>query len=172
MPSVYFISDLHLGHKNTLKFGQRNHLDIEHMHIKMVEEWNEKVRKQSDIVWVLGDVAFNPEALKWLDCMNGQKRLILGNHDTMDLGLYRKYFKEVSVFHKGYKGMILTHIPIHPSEMDVRFGWNWNIHGHIHHEERNNLGEQYYNVNVDIIGYQPIHLDELRKELAMPEGGT
>jgi len=162
---IYFISDLHLGHKRILEFGQRNHSDIENMHIKMVEEWNEKVRKQKDIVWVLGDVAMEPKALEWLDYMNGQKRLILGNHDTMDLGLYKKYFKEVHAFSKGYKGMVLTHIPIHPNELDTRFNWNWNIHGHIHHPERNNLGDRYFNVNVDILGYQPICLEELREKL-------
>lgn len=162
--NVYFISDLHLGHNNILEFKQRYHTDIEQMHVSIVEKWNYKVRKQSDIVWVLGDVAMTVGSLEWLDHMNGSKRLILGNHDTFQYPVYEKYFDKVMHFHKGYKGMVLTHIPIHPNELQYR-SWKWNIHGHVHHEEKNNLGDRYFNVNMDIIGYEPLHLDEIRAQL-------
>lgn len=161
---IYFISDLHLGHKNILDFNQRVHSDIEEMHVAITEKWNKKVRKDSDIVWVLGDVAMTESSLEWLNFMNGSKRLILGNHDTFDYSMYYKYFDKVMHFHKGYKGMVLTHIPIHPNELVYR-SWKYNIHGHIHHESLNNLGPQYFNVNMDIVGYEPIHLDEIREVL-------
>ncbi len=92
---IYFISDLHLGHKNILQFGQRDHADIEDMHIEMVKQWNTKVRKQNSIVYVLGDVCMDIEDMRWLDYMNGHKRLILGNHDQFDYNVYRKYFQKV-----------------------------------------------------------------------------
>lgn len=162
---IYFISDLHLGHKGILKFGQRNHDSIEDMHIAMLEQWNEKVRKNKDIVWVLGDVCMDINEMHWLDKMNGQKRLILGNHDRLDLGVYRKYFSQIHSCHVGYKGLLLTHIPVHPNEMVYR-NWITNIHGHIHHAAKNNLGPQYFNVNVDIVGYAPLSLEEVREQIA------
>jgi len=161
---IYFISDLHLGHKNILTFGQRQHNDIEDMHIAMLEAWNNKVRKQRDIVYVLGDVCMNVADMRWLDLMNGQKRLVLGNHDQLDYGVYRKYFDKIYHFHKGYGGMVFTHIPIHPGELAYR-NWKWNIHGHIHRKEQDIDDPRYFNVNVDIIGYAPISLDELREQL-------
>jgi len=130
----------------------------------MVEHWNEKVKKNKDIVYVLGDVAMNKDSLKWLDLMNGQKRLILGNHDTFHYDVYREHFKEVMHFHKAYHGLVLTHIPIHPNELEYR-NWSHNIHGHIHDPLKSDLGDKYFNVNVDVIGYQPISLEELRDEL-------
>ena len=163
--TVYFISDLHLGHKRIMEFGQRGHDSLEDMHIAMMMAWNEKVRKHSDIVYVLGDVCFDLKEMHWLNKMNGEKRLILGNHDTFDLSVYQDYFSKVQAFHKAYKGLVLTHIPIHPKEMENR-NWGTNVHGHIHHPEKNDLGDKYFNVNVDIIGYQPISLEELRDELS------
>lgn len=160
--NVYFTSDLHLGHRNILGFGQREHSDIEEMHVAIVEKWNSKVRKQSDIVWVLGDVAFTIESLEWLNHMNGSKRLVLGNHDKFQYPVYKKYFNELYHFNKRYKGLVMTHIPIHPNELG-RYGWNRNVHGHIHDPSKNNLGEFYFNVNMDIVGYAPVHLDEVRE---------
>ena len=161
---IYFISDLHLGHKGIMKFKQRTHDTLEDMHIAMMEQWNEKVRKHTDIVWVLGDVCMDIKEMHWLDKMNGEKRLILGNHDQLDLGVYRKYFSQIHACKVGYHGLILTHIPIHPNELVYR-NWQVNVHGHIHHEEKNNLGPKYFNVNVDIRGYAPTSLEELREEI-------
>jgi len=148
-----------------MSFGQRKHNDIEDMHIAILEAWNGKVRKQRDIVYVLGDVCMRIEDMRWLGMMNGEKRLILGNHDQFDYGVYRKYFSKVMHFHKGYGGMVLTHIPIHPNELEYR-NWKWNIHGHVHCPVKNmKLGDKYLNVNIDIIGYAPMHLDEVRRKL-------
>jgi len=168
--NIHFIADLHLGHKKILEFGDRTHDSLEDMHIAMVEQWNTKVRKNKDIVYVLGDACLNMDDLKWLNMMNGQKRLILGNHDTFHYDVYRDYFKEVLHFHKAYKGIVLTHIPVHPGELENRSTWKYNVHGHIHDHTINNLGPKYLNVNVDILGnYAPLTLDEVREQLAHNE---
>jgi len=114
---IHFISDLHLGHKRIMEFCQRDNTSLEDMHIDMVDKWNTKVRKNKDIVYILGDVCMDINELHWLNQMNGQKRLILGNHDTFHYDVYREYFKEVWHFHKAYKGLVLTHIPVHPNEL-------------------------------------------------------
>lgn len=167
MGDVYFIGDLHLGHKNIMKFGQRDYDTIEHHDEGIIDLWNSKVRSKKDLVWVLGDVAFNMESIKLLDKANGRKRLIMGNHDKFNIGVYLKYFEDVRAYEKRY-GVIMSHIPIHPNELQYR-GWQWNLHGHIHHAEKEVKDYRYINVNADQIGLIPIDLDELRQIIKLRE---
>jgi calcineurin-like phosphoesterase family protein len=174
--TIFFISDLHLGHEGIFGFGQRTNVggwngELE----KLIDQWNSKVRKQRDIVYILGDVAFNPEALTWLQALNGTKRIVLGNHDTMDYNVYKKYAQKVYWFHKAYHGLVLTHIPIHPGELEYR-NWSVNVHGHVHTVDKNvSLRDdpRYFNVNVDALGtYAPISLEELREGIRANKGAT
>lgn len=127
MSKIFFISDLHLGHKNILKFSlMRGGTDL-HSHSEwLVEQWNSVVTKR-DLVWVLGDVCFDKDHLKYLKRMNGNKHLILGNHDIFSLDTYSKYFNKIHGFMK-YKGMWLSHAPIHKNHLRACI----NIHGHLH----------------------------------------
>ena len=77
MIKVFFISDLHLGHKNILRYanGLRHGNNIEEHNQWLVTQWNSVV-KPSDAVYVLGDVAFGHQNLEYLKKMNGQKFLI------------------------------------------------------------------------------------------------
>jgi len=165
MAEVYFISDLHLGHKNIMKFGQRDFDTIEAHDETIVELWNSVVKKR-DLVWVLGDVAMEVESLKSLDKMKGRKRLIMGNHDTFDMQVYLKYFEDVRSFEKRYHGLVMTHIPIHPQEMMYR-NWVTNVHGHIHDPNKDIKDPRYFNVNVDVIGMTPIPLHQLKTKIQL-----
>lgn len=49
----YFISDLHLGHKNVLKFDNRPFINIEEHDKTIIDNWNSKVNDNDD-VYVLG----------------------------------------------------------------------------------------------------------------------
>ena len=56
----YYISDLHLFHKNVTKAGRdidgRPFNDLEEMHALIKEKWNAKLTNE-DIVYILGDMA-------------------------------------------------------------------------------------------------------------------
>jgi calcineurin-like phosphoesterase family protein len=125
--SSYICSDLHLGHKNISKF-RKFVTDSADNTNKIVNCWRETIRKQ-DIVFCLGDVAFDKESLDILGNLKGRKVLIKGNHDdfisTKDQA---NVFEEIHGILQ-YKGMWLTHCPIHPAEMRKRKG---NAHGHTH----------------------------------------
>jgi len=165
MSNVFFISDLHLGHKNILKFGQRDQNTIEEHDDAIVESWNSVVKKR-DLVWVLGDVAMELESLKLFDKMLGSKRLIMGNHDRFPMAEYMKYFTDIRAFEKRYHGLAMTHIPIHPNEMKYR-NWVTNVHGHIHDPTKGFDDPRYFNVNVDIIGMVPMDLKELQRRIQL-----
>lgn len=49
-----YISDLHLGHANVLKFDQRPFLTLDEMHETIINNWNSVVDKTDD-VYILGD---------------------------------------------------------------------------------------------------------------------
>ena len=50
----YYISDLHLLHKNCIGFDERPFADLEEMHEAILANWNRKVTN-SDTVYILGD---------------------------------------------------------------------------------------------------------------------
>lgn len=165
--SVFFIGDLHFGHKKILEFGQRDFATIEEHDAGVAEAWNQAIRKKHDLIFVLGDVAMTREGLEQMRDLPGRKILIRGNHDTFStLDYLAAGFEEVHGF-RGYKEFWLSHCPIHESEMYRRKG---NIHGHNHFPERN-LGGQYINVNADCVGLAPVSLDWVRAKLEEQTNG-
>lgn len=158
MSTVYFISDLHLGHKNILKFAgeYRRGATVEEHDEWLVNQWNAIVHK-NDLVYVLGDVAFTLDSLRNIGRMRGQKILIMGNHDKYPLEEYLKYFRTIRPSPFPYKKFWLSHCPIHPAELRGRM----NVHGHVHH---NTLPDKrYINVSVEPLCGLPMSLEELIK---------
>lgn len=56
----YYISDMHLGHKNVLKFDVRPFQSVEEMNETLIVNWNRKVTDADDI-WILGDFCYRSE---------------------------------------------------------------------------------------------------------------
>lgn len=170
MANVFFISDLHFGHKSFLPFRKETHgidfKDEQVMNEWIIESINSVVRKKRDMLWILGDIAWGSSELHNVGRLNGTKKLIIGNHDKFKTLEYHRYFEKVHGACRHY-GLVMTHVPIHPSEMKYR-NWSVNVHGHIHHKERD-IGFPYINVNMDIIGPKPISLDEIREIIKQNE---
>lgn len=127
----------------------------------IVSEWNKIVSKR-DVTYILGDITMEKDNYKILDKLNGIKKVILGNHDRpqhvpsllnhVNNIASVKYLKS-----KEYGKIILTHIPVHPQELEYRFPIN--IHGHVH---KNTLDDKrYINVSAEVIDYKPKLLKEL-----------
>ena len=53
-----YISDMHLGHANVLRFDHRPFVDVEEMERYMINKWQDTVQKDDD-VWILGDLAYH-----------------------------------------------------------------------------------------------------------------
>lgn len=165
MSKVLFISDLHLGHQNILKFSPtRGGTDMKSHSEWLVDQWNSVVTNQ-DLVWVLGDVCFNPIHMTYLNAMRGTKHLILGNHCKFPLEKYSKYFNRIHGFLK-YKESWLSHAPIHPDSLRNLI----NIHGHLHggnvmklNPETNERekDKRYFNVSVEQLNGVPISYEDI-----------
>ena len=183
MPNIFLIGCTHFGHENMYKFLRTDGTRVRHQFANakegdeaMVENWN-KVVRDIDKVYVLGDVAFRKDSLEILHSLNGSKVLIKGNHDQLTLSEYEKYFRDVRATHT-LDNEILSHIPIHPSSLwrGKRNQFMTNIHAHLHSECVNKTDGQdgedgiepdprYFSVCVERINYTPISLEEIRKRI-------
>jgi calcineurin-like phosphoesterase family protein len=125
--NVFFIGDTHFGHTNIHKF--RECVTSEQNNREWIALWwNRRVTKR-DLVWVLGDSAFTQEGLDFFKTLNGEKRLVRGNHDNLKTEEYLKVFTTVEGLVR-YKGFWLSHAPVHPLELRDKY----NIHGHVHYQ--------------------------------------
>lgn len=154
---IFVCADLHLGHKKIIGAapGFRDFVDIEAHDRFITTVWNGTVRSK-DIVIVLGDVAFGePENLQKLEQLKGLKKLVMGNHDQRSIRRYEPFFTKI-LGSLVIDGVILTHIPIHPSCLER---WRGNIHGHLH--ELAFADHRYQCVSLERIDYRPIELAEV-----------
>lgn len=172
MPNIYVTSDTHFGHTNMLRFTNPDgslvrpgFRDVSHMDEVIIERWNEVVRPE-DKIYHLGDVGFNLEHLQGiLPRLNGHKRLIIGNHDLLDMGFYAKYFKRIQAWRQFVDkdrncAIICSHFPLHESSFLGRYaGRCINVHGHIHARVIDD--PRYINVCVERTDYRPVLLEKL-----------
>lgn len=165
MPNVFFVSDLHFGHSNIIKFTDngkpiRPYSSLEEMHEALINNWNSVVRSKDDLVYVLGDVTINKKFLPMIASCNGRKKLVRGNHDNAKTDEYLKYFESIYGV-KVLSDMILSHVPLHRESVVPRMGTN--VHGHLHTQDIPDGA--YYNVSVENIDFTPIEMDQLRVKI-------
>lgn len=115
----YYISDLHFFHENmNTRMDCRGFANVEEMHQYIIERWNQKVRK-NDEVMILGDLSYGKaeETNQLLEQLHGKLFLIKGNHDYFlkDRKFNAKRFQWIESYKEvkddGRK-VILSHYPI------------------------------------------------------------
>lgn len=81
MSKTFFISDLHIGHKNILEYDKRPYFTTDECAEDIVRRWNNKVTSKDRVI-VVGDFFWTPEsAEKYLSRLNGNIIVAEGNHD-------------------------------------------------------------------------------------------
>ncbi|WP_026485700.1 metallophosphoesterase [Caldanaerobius polysaccharolyticus] len=161
MADIWFISDLHFGHGDIIKYEDRPFKDVLEMDEALVDNWNSVVSKE-DEVFVLGDFSFYDEekTAEIVHKLNGYKFLIMGNHD---LSRGRDWFLEVGfnevsrypiIYHNFY---ILSHEPLYINRNMPYI----NVHGHIHSQKYES--NQYFNVCVERTNYKPVNFISILK---------
>jgi len=170
-PKTYFIGDLHLSHTNILNWSnfRRSYKfpDID-AHDGTVIELINTVVKPKDTLFILGDLSFRKESvplIEFLHCRN--VKLVLGNHDTYDSHVYLKSGIKRLYGAVGYKQAVLTHVPVHPCQLEFR--WKANIHGHIHDPSEYpdvTNDRRYHNVNIDAMkSFFPVDYETLMEQM-------
>lgn len=180
--SVFYISDLHFGHKNCLAFDNRPFTDAETMDKALIENWNNVVGYDDD-VWILGDVSWYnvTKTIEILKQLNGNKHLCIGNHDKNFLKNkeFREQFVEITNYKELYidknTSVVLCHYPITCFNCHY-YGW-YHLYGHVHTGFEHNMTEHHkremielydkpcnmYNVGcmIDYMNYTPRTLEEI-----------
>lgn len=169
MPDIYFTADTHFSHANIIKpeYADRPFETVEEMDEALIENWNDVV-KRGDFCVHLGDFGyFKGDGKKMrsiFNRLNGQKRLIIGNHDgkeTLALPWSRppEHYAEMKM---KTQSLVLFH-----------YGqrvWNKMRYGALHlyghsHDRLPALGNSL-DVGVDSWNYRPVSIDEIRMRLA------
>lgn len=139
----YYISDLHLFHKNVTgegsDFDGRPYETLAEMHADIRNRWNRKITN-GDTVYILGDVSLRgrkEDVIAFVSTLKGHKVLVRGNHDdTSDLR-YQNLYEEICDYKEitdrlGNETvhLVLFHYPILMWKNQHR-GWIL-LHGHVH----------------------------------------
>ncbi len=157
---IFFTSDWHIGHANSIRFDNRPFRDLEHMHQSLVSNFNKQV-PENGLTYFLGDVfTHSAEITKdVISQLNGTKILIVGNHDKGYEACYNVGFDAVmnsaTIFIQ-HQRVTLSHCPLrgvfredttgmggfvagenwHGEERNKRFSLpdegQFHLHGHIH----------------------------------------
>lgn len=180
----HFTSDTHWGHSNIIKYSKRPFLfdpsrgpedprnrNVDLMDETLIKNWNYVVAPD-DMIYHLGDFAFYKDQRKTrnvLRRLNGNKVLILGNHDEY---LEPETLRMFSSVHKmleikvpdpdvGKQKIVLLHY-----SMNV---WNkshhgsWHLFGHSHGTLQDNPNSLSFDVGTDCHGYTPISYEQVKK---------
>ena len=146
MGKNFYISDLHFGHDNVLRFDNRPFNDIPEHDDYIIKQWNEVVGIDDD-VYILGDISWynSTKSIEIFEQLNGIKHLIKGNHDYRVLKNpeFRNLFVEIVDYKElnlgNDVGLVLCHYPI-PCFKNHYYGW-YHFYGHVHNSFEWNMME-------------------------------
>jgi calcineurin-like phosphoesterase family protein len=175
----YYISDLHLGHKNILSFDNRPYFSVEGMNQDLIKRWNSVVTDNDD-VFSLGDMFWKNDLIdEILPKLKGNIHLITGNHDRINAILKKRCvsIKDCDEIEDGDNHVILSHYPS-PCFKNHYYGWIM-LYGHVHSSFEWNMMEhlreemtalynvpcRMYNVGcmISYMDYTPRTLEEILK---------
>lgn len=133
--AIRYISDLHFGHANVIKFDNRPFSDVKEMDREMIRRWNQVVDK-NDQVYILGDMFWKKadEAIPILKELKGNKFLVRGNHDRIGNREFDKCFARIVDYIEvkdGTRHVICCHYPILAPKNHYYDGW-YHLYGHVH----------------------------------------
>jgi len=190
LQSILFIADLHHGHTKIIDICNRpvyieydgikdlklnkeykNLLDKAHTEWLVKDVINKWVNK-NDTIFFIGDLSManKVEAEKFIDRLNGNKFLIIGNHDKNIQNSTR--FTQITIrknFTYSKFGLnihiVLDHFPL--ASWDRKHFNSWHLYGHVHGRFKNN--GLSFDVGIDnpelkeITGgiYRPLNLLEI-----------
>lgn len=143
---IWFTADWHFFHERVLEYHPKRKeifgTNMKEVTEKMILKWNSRIDKH-DTVYILGDLAFGSteEKRKLFQRLNGNKILILGNHDKI-ADSNKCYFNHITqIKNMKFKKSVF---PSLPKDIEVimchfpMFSWEHKekgsimLHGHCH----------------------------------------
>jgi len=153
----YYISDLHFGHANVIKFDPRPFQSLKEMHQTIINNWNAVITPEDD-VYILGDFAWKEQiGIEIISQLVGRKYLIKGNHDkpTEELTAYFEWVKDYAMIRDCNSKVVLCHYPI--AHWNHQYRNSVHLYGHVHNTQDYELFQQYGNLcrekNIPFLAY-------------------
>ncbi len=163
--TVWFTSDLHLGHANIIKYSERPFASIQEHDELLVKAWNDRVRP-GDLVYCLGDFALCDveRATRLASRLSGQKYMVWGNHDkysrkSAEFCAQWIWARDLADITVGSQRIVLCHFAMRTWNQSHRGAWN--LHGHSHGSLPDDPHALQLDVGVDCWGYAPVSFDTL-----------
>lgn len=167
----WIITDTHFNHDNIIEYEIRP----ENFNELIIENWKSLV-SDKDIIYHLGDVIFKRQGTlgEILEQLPGRKILLRGNHDMNKTQWYiNKGFESVQNYLITLDGFLLSHHPMNFSEIDSEIEIKYNIHGHFHRKNRDEIdrsaegypfySEKHLLLSIEEENYKPVLIDEFIK---------
>ncbi len=166
MARTLFTADLHAFHHGIIAAAGRPFADVGDMNQALAAGWNGVVGKH-DTVHVIGDFAHkaaDPKKLRaFFDSLNGEKSLVIGNHDNADVcALPWRSVSQVAETTADGQRLFLSHYA-HRTWPGQRRGV-WQLFGHSH--GRLSGSSLSTDVGVDCWGYSPVSVQQIAQRLA------
>ena len=171
MSKIFITSDTHFGHDREFLFGPRGFTSIEEHDQEVIRRWNSVVGPD-DVVYHLGDVMLNDNAhgMECLRQLNGQIKIVPGNHDTDNrLKLYAQLENvevmpmAISLKYQKYN-FYLSHHPTLTSNLEKAPYLRMhliNLYGHTHQQGKFFQDMPFmFHVGMDSNNCTPVLLDD------------
>lgn len=178
LSKIFYISDLHFGHSNIIRYDHRPYKNANEMDQDLIKKWNDVVSDE-DFVYILGDISWHhePKTVEIFKQLKGHKILVKGNHDYVSNVLSQCFNKIVDYLEINDNGtkVVMSHYPM--PFWNGQFRDTVHLYGHVHNSHQWNICESWaeearqlqaipmrmYNVGcmMDWMGYTPRTLKEI-----------
>lgn len=191
---IGFTSDLHMFHKNVIKYSNRPFQDMLGMN-EAIRDRHNSIFDKDAIVFNLGDALLVPriegerdtdprllkQAEDLIQTFNGKIHYLPGNHESQ-IDIIRKHWKVVPQIYevqiededteKGKQSIVMCHYAFRVWS-ESHHG-SWHVYGHSHAGLKNDFGDlmQDYeftlsmDVGVDTNNYYPYTYEDIKKHMA------
>ncbi|MFH1823347.1 MAG: hypothetical protein ABH817_01360 [archaeon] len=153
---IWFTSDWHLRHENIIKYCSRPFNSIKQMDNSIINLFNSTVANE-DIVYFLGDLTLSNDKIwieKIIKNLKGEKHLIVGNHDKLNLFDYVKLgFLSVHTSLE-LDHFALVHDPVFFTRQKTI------LCGHVHNLFK--IQKNVINVGIDVWEFKPVSYETIK----------
>jgi calcineurin-like phosphoesterase family protein len=168
MEHIWFCADLHHSHDKIVNICGRPCSIPQHEEWLIKEVFNKYVQKR-DTVYILGDLSFarKPDADRFIDRLNGNKFLILGNHDkNIEKSTRFSQITQIKDFTFSQFNLNIHIVLCHYCMLSYNrmIHGSWHLFGHTHCRPLEGQPKLSFDVGIDRIGFwRPYNLYEICK---------
>ncbi|WAI01381.1 metallophosphoesterase family protein [Methanogenium organophilum] len=160
-PETFLTADLHLGHRDAIRYYCRPFLpeDSTTMDRVLISNWNHTVGPEDHVIFA-GDFTYKADGEQtdaYRSMLNGTITWIEGNHDTC----LRDTVASHTLTADGHSFLVVHN----PKHVPATYR-GWVIHGHTHNARLSDypfisFTNRTVNISTDVTGYRPVPLTEI-----------